>query len=148
MCCTPASRSIDTTCSATVGWAMRALLGSRRSTSGDALIPSARSVKLPAFGTPRRWRDRGGVNRVRGTRSPAEGGVLPGDLGAQPCVVLHQRDVGGQAGAAGDLHDAAQEEWGGALAVYPAGRHVGQCLLDDVVDLSGGDLVLGLDRSD
>src|SRR3954453_18266520 len=106
MCCTPASRSIDTTCSATVGWAMRALLGSRRSTSGDALIPSARSVKVTALGTPRRWRDRGGANRVRGARSPAEGGVLPGDLGAQAGVVLHQRDVGGQAGGAGDVQAA------------------------------------------
>ena len=80
----------------------------------------------------------------RGRVSP--GGVRRRDRRAEPGVVAHQRDVGGQALAAGDLDDPSEEVRRGVLAVDAARVHVGQRLVDDHADPVGRDLVGLRDR--
>ena len=77
---------------------------------------------------------------------PQIAGELPGDRRAEPGVVPHQRDVGGERGAVGDLDDPAEEVRRRVLAVDAERVHVGERLLDDHADLVGGDLVLDRDR--
>jgi hypothetical protein len=57
------------------------------------------------------------------------------DLGGGGGIVLHQRDIGGKAPAAGQLEDPLQQEWGQRLARDALGLRATNGLGDAVLDL-------------